>query len=219
MANKKKITKKKSLKKSVKSKATKSKTKKKVATKKKVSKKPATKTVKKPSTKANKVSQAKPSPWLGKKLPEIKNLQVQSAEGTTTTNLQDLTSNGICVLYFYPKDDTPGCTTEACDFSNSIESFKAIGAKVIGVSPDNTHSHAKFIKKYNLPFPLIADTDKILCQKMMVWKEKSFMGKKYMGVERSTFLLKDGFVVQVWQPVKVEGHVADVQQKITSLKG
>ncbi len=114
------------------------------------------------------------------------------------------------VLYFYPKDDTPGCTAEACAFRDSFQRLQGAGIKVYGVSPDDPSSHQKFISKYNLNFDLLSDTDHKLCEAMKVWKEKNFMGRTYMGVERSTFLFSDGTIKQAWQPVKVEGHVDEV---------
>lgn len=121
-----------------------------------------------------------------------------------------LSSSPKAVLYFYPKDDTPGCTTEACNFRDSLNRLQSAGALVVGVSPDSVESHVKFIEKYQINFDLLSDTDHKLCEAMGVWKEKSFMGRNYMGVERSTFLFVEGKVAKVWQPVKVEGHVDEV---------
>jgi len=114
------------------------------------------------------------------------------------------------VLYFYPKDDTPGCTVEACNFRDNMNRLAGLGAKVLGVSPDSVESHQKFIAKHGLNFDLLSDPDHQLASTMKVWKEKSFMGKKYMGIERSTFLFENGQLAMSWQPVKVEGHVDDV---------
>ena len=193
--------------------------------KKKITKRATTKTTAKKS--ATKKKPAKKSvaksgsqhPWTGKKIPAASVHVVQVGKAAQNSDLKDLVSTGITVLYFYPKDDTPGCTTESCEFGDRIDDFKNVGAKVVGVSPDNEASHLKFIEKYNLPFALVSDTEKVLCNKMNVWKEKKFMGKTYMGVERTTFLVKDGFVVHAWQPVNVAGHVAEVHAKITELKG
>ena len=111
------------------------------------------------------------------------------------------------VLYFYPKDDTPGCTKEACAFRDAIADYQAAGAKVLGVSPDAVDSHAQFVKKYELPFPLLADTDHSVCELFGVWKEKSMYGKKYMGVERTTFVIDGkGIVRHIFPKVKVDGH-------------
>jgi len=113
------------------------------------------------------------------------------------------------VIYFYPKDDTPGCTVEACDFRDI--GAELAGAKVIGVSPDSAKSHQKFIGKFGLNFPLLADTDHTFCEAVGVWVEKSMYGKAYMGVERTTFLIdENGTVAKVWRKVKPEGHAKDV---------
>lgn len=115
------------------------------------------------------------------------------------------------VLYFYPKDDTPGCTTEACGFRDSFAAYRKKGAIVLGVSPDDAKSHAKFKQKHELPFPLLVDTDKKICNEYGVWKEKSMYGRKYMGVERSTFVIgPDGRIKAAWRKVSVTGHVDEV---------
>jgi peroxiredoxin Q/BCP len=111
------------------------------------------------------------------------------------------------VLYFYPKDDTSGCTKEACAFRDARLDYEKAGAVVLGVSPDSVKSHKKFVDKYELPFTLLADPETKLCQAYGVWKEKSMYGKKYMGVERTTFVIgPDGKVAKVFPKVKVEGH-------------
>jgi thioredoxin-dependent peroxiredoxin len=123
------------------------------------------------------------------------------------------------VLYFYPKDDTPGCTKEACDFRDSFADYKKAGAVILGVSPDDSDSHAKFTKKFDLPFPLLADDEKKVCEAYGVWKEKSMYGKKYMGVERTTFVIdKTGIVSQIFSKVKVDGHSAAVLDAIKASK-
>jgi len=115
------------------------------------------------------------------------------------------------VLYFYPKDDTSGCTLEAKDFSKLAAEFRKAGIEVIGVSPDSTESHAKFRKKYDLGVRLAADTDKAVANAYGVWVEKSMYGRKYMGVERSTFLIDaKGRIARSWRKVKVPGHAAEV---------
>src|SRR5579863_3086275 len=115
------------------------------------------------------------------------------------------------VLYFYPKDDTPGCTTEACGFRDNFARVKKKGAVILGVSPDDEKSHAKFKQKHDLPFPLVPDTDKSICAAYGVWKEKSMYGRKYMGVERSTFVIDpDGRIKAAWRKVSVTGHVDEV---------
>ena len=115
------------------------------------------------------------------------------------------------VLYFYPKDDTPGCTAEACSFRDSHGVFTKKKVVVLGVSPDNAKSHAKFIEKFGLPFPLLSDPDHTLCEAYGVWVEKSMYGRKYMGVERSTFVIgPDGKLKAIYRKVKPEAHTAEV---------
>ncbi|TPW20109.1 MAG: peroxiredoxin Q/BCP [Elusimicrobia bacterium] len=119
------------------------------------------------------------------------------------------------VLYFYPKDDTPGCTVEACEFRDSVAKFKAKGAVVLGVSPDSPESHKKFIAKFGLTFPLLSDADHAVCEAYGVWKEKKFMGRVYMGVERSTFVIgPDGKLVYVENGVTAKGHAAAMLERI-----
>jgi peroxiredoxin Q/BCP len=115
------------------------------------------------------------------------------------------------ILYFYPKDDTPGCTKEACAFRDHFADFKKKGAVVLGVSPDSVKSHDKFVEKFKLPFTLLADEDKKIVQAYGVWGEKTFMGRKYQGVFRVTFLIgPDGKVKKIWPQVKPEEHAAEV---------
>lgn len=115
------------------------------------------------------------------------------------------------VLYFYPKDDTPGCTTEACNFRDDYHVYAENGVVVLGVSPDTAKSHAKFKEKYHLPFPLLADEDHKVCDLYGVWGEKNFMGKAHMGVLRTTFLIgPDGTILKVFENVKPDGHSAEV---------
>jgi peroxiredoxin Q/BCP len=115
------------------------------------------------------------------------------------------------VVYFYPKDDTSGCTAEAKDFTRLAADFKKAGVEVIGISPDSPESHQKFAKKYDLEVRLAADTDKAVAMAYGVWVEKSMYGRKYMGVERSTFLIdKAGRVARSWRKVKVTGHADEV---------
>jgi peroxiredoxin Q/BCP len=124
------------------------------------------------------------------------------------------------VVYFYPKDDTSGCTREAKDFSCLIDDFKKAGAEVIGISPDPATSKAKFRKKHDLTVTLAADEEKTVATAYGVWVEKSMYGKKYMGVERSTFLVdKAGKVAQAWNKVKVPGHADEVLAAVKALKG
>ncbi|HUZ73614.1 MAG TPA: thioredoxin-dependent thiol peroxidase [Stellaceae bacterium] len=122
------------------------------------------------------------------------------------------------VLYFYPKDDTPGCTTEACGFRDALPDFGKIDATVIGVSRDSVAAHDKFKKKFDLPFALASDADGEVCERYGVWVEKSMYGKKYMGIDRSTFLIDDkGVVRNEWRKVKVTGHVAEVMAALKAL--
>jgi thioredoxin-dependent peroxiredoxin len=119
------------------------------------------------------------------------------------------------VLYFYPKDMTPGCTTEACDFRDQVEKFNELNAVILGVSPDPAARHQKFIEKYGLPFLLLADTDHQAAEAYGVWKLKKNFGKEYMGIERSTFIInKEGHLVKEWRKVKVKGHVEEALQYI-----
>ena len=122
------------------------------------------------------------------------------------------------VLYFYPKDDTPGCTTEAKDFTSQMAAFQKAGATVIGVSPDTVAKHDKFKAKHDLSVTLAADEDKAICEAYGVWVEKNMYGRKYMGVERSTFLIDSkGKVAGIWRKVKVKGHVEAVLEAVQSL--
>lgn len=120
------------------------------------------------------------------------------------------------VLYFYPKDDTSGCTKEACSFRDSIKVFEKNNTVVIGVSKDSVASHQKFKKKYDLPFPLLSDESTEMLSKYGVWKEKSMYGKKYMGIERTTFVIDEsGKIKAIFNKVKVDGHTDEV---LNSLK-
>lgn len=122
------------------------------------------------------------------------------------------------VLYFYPKDDTPGCTKEACAFRDARADYQAAGAHVIGVSPDNSSSHLKFAEKYELPFTLVADVDRQVCEAYGVWQEKNNYGKKSMGVVRSTFVIdRNGIVQKTFPRVKVDGHSDKVLAAIQAL--
>jgi peroxiredoxin Q/BCP len=127
-----------------------------------------------------------------------------------TLKLSKLKGKAV-VLYFYPKDDTSGCTTEAKDFTKLAPDFSKAGVAVIGISPDSVESHRKFRKKHDLAVALAADTDKTVATAYGVWVEKSMYGRKYMGVERSTFLIdKTGRIARSWRKVKVPGHAAEV---------
>lgn len=133
-------------------------------------------------------------------------------------SLKDFKGKQAVVLYFYPRDNTPGCTTEACDFRDRWENLKKQGVAVLGVSTDSVASHEKFAKKFELPFTLLSDEDHAVAEKYGVWVEKSNYGKKYMGLQRATFLIgKDGKIAAVWPKVKVAGHVAQVAEAIAKL--
>lgn len=149
-----------------------------------------------------------------------KQLKVQAGDrapdftATTTTgktiSLADLHGRNV-ILYFYPKDDTPGCTKEACGFRDQWANFERVNAVVLGVSTDSLKSHQKFTEKFNLPFPLLADEDQQIVTAYGVWGKKKFMGREYMGTHRTTFLIgPDGRIKKIWQKVKPEGHVAEV---------
>ena len=132
--------------------------------------------------------------------------------------LRDIKGRWI-VLYFYPKDNTPGCTTEACDFTAALPNFEGLDAIVLGVSPDSPKKHRNFIEKKALKITLLADEDKELCNLMGVWQLKKFMGKEYMGVVRSTFIINpEGKVVALWSKVRVKEHVKEVHETLQSLQ-
>ena len=115
------------------------------------------------------------------------------------------------VLYFYPKDDTPGCTVEACQFRDNMKAIGKLDAVVLGLSPDGAASHDKFIKKFKLPFTLVSDEDKAICKAYGVWVKKSMYGREYMGVARTTFIVgKDGKIEKIYEKVKPEGHAEEV---------
>lgn len=139
-------------------------------------------------------------------------------ENSQIISLTDFRGKWI-ILYFYPKDNTPGCTTQACDFSENIINFEKLDAVVLGVSPDTARKHSNFITKYDLKITLLADINKELCQKFGLWKKKKFMGKEYMGVERTTFLISpDGNLAFKWENVKVKDHIYDIKLKLEELK-
>jgi peroxiredoxin Q/BCP len=146
---------------------------------------------------------------VGQKVPAF---TVTTDEGTRS--LSDFAGKTL-VLYFYPKDDTSGCTTEAKQFRDAIESFRQAGAEIVGVSKDSVASHQKFRAKHDLPFPLVSDQDGQLCELFGVWKQKSMYGRTYMGIERSTFLIaRDGTLAAEWRKVKVTGHADQVLKQI-----
>ena len=142
----------------------------------------------------------------GKPAPDF---ELQS-DGGETVKLSSLRGRPV-VLYFYPKDDTPGCATQACGIRDAYGEFERAGAVVLGVSPDDESSHVRFRKKHDLPFTLLADTDHAVSEQYGVWGEKSFAGRKYMGVKRSTFVIDaDGTVKTVMHDVKPATHADDV---------
>jgi peroxiredoxin Q/BCP len=154
-----------------------------------------------------------PAPQPGDLAPDF---TVLTDTGETLT-LSSLKGHPV-VLYFYPKDDTSGCTTEACEFRDLFPRFDGNKAVILGVSPDPVKSHAKFKAKYELPFTLLADTEKTIAQAYDVWKEKSMYGRKYMGVERTTFVIDaQGRVVRVFEKVKPAGHAAAVMAVLDGL--
>lgn len=147
-----------------------------------------------------------PLPVVGKPAPRL----VLPDQNGNTIDLAALKGRWI-VVYFYPKDATPGCTTEACDFRDSFARLGRKSAVVLGVSKDSAASHAKFRAKQELPFDLLVDADGAACEAWGVWRMKKFMGREGLGIVRSTFLVDpEGKVAKVWSPVKVAGHVQDV---------
>lgn len=143
---------------------------------------------------------------VGKAAPQF---TLQNEKGDNVS-LQDFKGKNV-VLYFYPKDMTPGCTTEACDFAAAYEDFSELDAVILGVSPDSANRHVKFIEKHGLPFSLLVDEDLQASKAYDVWQLKKSFGKEYMGIVRSTFLInKDGIVEEEWRNVKVKDHVATV---------
>lgn len=132
-------------------------------------------------------------------------------------SLKDLKGRPV-VLYFYPKDDTPGCTVEACEFRDAFPRFKGTKAVILGISPDSVKSHQKFKEKFDLPFTLLADEDHAIAEKYGVWQKKSMYGRTYMGIARTTFVIdKDGKVAKVFERVKPKGHAEAVEQAIDEL--
>ncbi len=151
---------------------------------------------------------------VGKPAPDFSLLDQDGKEVT----LSRLKGSPV-VLYFYPKDDTPGCTKEACSFRDAYADYENLGARVLGVSPDAVESHGKFIKKYELPFTLLADTENKVSEAYGVWKEKNMYGRKYMGVERTTLVIDGkGIIRQIFPKVKVDGHSDAVLESVRSCK-
>lgn len=150
---------------------------------------------------------------VGDKVPDLK----LPASGGKEINLKDYKGRNL-VVYFYPKDNTPGCTQEGQDFRDLFKDFQKAGADIVGVSKDSLRSHENFISKFKFPFPLIADTEQELCDAFGVIVEKSMYGKKYIGIDRSTWVFdKKGVLKKVWRGVKVKGHAAEVLEAVQAL--
>ncbi len=150
----------------------------------------------------------------GKNAPDFKLL----ANNRQSFTLKKFKGKNI-VLFFYPKDNTPGCTVEACGFRDSFKEIEKSGAVILGISPDSVKSHENFINKFKLPFPLLADDEKQTCKDYGVWVEKSMYGKKYMGVARTTFIIdKKGKITKIFEKVKPQGHNAEVVEVLKELQ-
>jgi peroxiredoxin Q/BCP len=138
--------------------------------------------------------------------------------GETQISLSDYLGKSSVVLYFYPKDDTPGCTTEACSFRDLLPQFETAGSVILGISPDDQASHVKFAANHALPFPLLADSSHAVADAYGVWKEKTNYGKTYWGIERTTFVIdKTGKIAKIYPRVKVEEHVRKVLEFVQTL--
>lgn len=143
-------------------------------------------------------------------------LKTDTGESLT---LSDLRGKPV-VLYFYPKDDTPGCTTQACEFRDAFPRFDSQGAVILGVSPDDVESHREFKEKFSLPFTLLADVDHEVAEAYGVWKEKNMFGNRYWGVDRTTFVIApDGTIAEEFRRVKPEGHAEEVRAAVEGLSG
>lgn len=154
--------------------------------------------------------------WIepGKKAPAF----TMTSDSGEKVRLADFAGSPV-VLYFYPADDTPGCTREACAFRDRKKEIEKLGAVILGVSPNTEESHAKFRDKYELNFPLLVDADHKVAEKYGAWREKNMYGKKSMGVQRSTYLIgPDGKVAKVWKRVQVDGHDQQVIDALTELE-
>lgn len=140
------------------------------------------------------------------------------ADHGDTVSLKEFKGQKL-VLYFYPKDDTSGCTKESCEFNENIKAFERIGSAIVGISKDSVKRHDKFKEKYGFKFKLGSDEQSDTCERYGVWVEKSMYGRKYMGIERTTFLIDEaGKIAHVWPKVKIDGHVDDVMNTIKSMK-
>jgi peroxiredoxin Q/BCP len=178
---------------------------KKKAAKRRVAKKNAARKTAKTAPRAKQAPSTGPDPMVGRTAPDFVLPTAESA-----VQLSSLRGKAV-VVYFYPRDDTPGCTKEACGFNDNLPDFSKASAEIIGISKDNPKSHARFRDKYGLRFRLASDVDGKVLSAYGAWVEKSMYGRKYMGIERSTFLIdKAGIVRRVWRAVSVPGHVEDV---------
>ena len=154
------------------------------------------------------------APKIGEPAPDI----TLEATGGKTLSLSDFKGRKNVVLYFYPKDNTPGCTTEGQNFRDAYELFQQCDTEILGVSRDSVRTHENFMKKHQFPFDLLSDPDEVACRAFDVIKEKKLYGKTYMGIERSTFLIdKNGILVREWRKVKVKGHVDEVLEAVQAL--
>lgn len=147
---------------------------------------------------------------------KAKNFSLPASNGNVVS-LEDFKGKNV-IVYFYPKDNTPGCTTEACSFRDSFEEFQSSETIILGISKDSIKKHNGFIEKHNLPFLLLSDEDGKVCEDYGVWQLKKMMGKEYMGIVRSTFLIdKEGNLVKEWRAVKVNGHIEEVLELVKEM--
>lgn len=154
------------------------------------------------------------TPKEGSKAPEID----LPTDNGGNFRLSDMKGETVLV-YFYPKDDTPGCTAQACSFNDNLKSLERLGVAVVGISKDSVKKHDKFKAKYDLQFPLASDEEGDVCERYGVWVEKSMYGRNYMGIERTSFLIDaDGKIAKIWPKVKVDGHTEEVLAAIKELK-
>jgi peroxiredoxin Q/BCP len=150
---------------------------------------------------------------IGDRAPEFK----MPTDDNSSVSLADYHGQSL-IIYFYPKDDTPGCTKQACSFTESLSQFNNLNCAILGVSKDSVAKHQKFKTKHNLTFLLASDENTDVCERYGVWTEKSMYGKKYMGIERTTFLIDgDGVIQQIWNKVKVPGHIEEVLREVDNL--
>ena len=146
---------------------------------------------------------------------KLPTFSLPASDGKTYT--QDDFQQGVFVVYLYPKDNTPGCTQESNEFQENIKAFQKAGAQIFGLSKDSLKSHDKFIKKFGFEFPLLSDESTEFIDALGSWIEKSMYGRKYMGIDRSTFIIKDGEIVKEWRKVKVKGHVDEVLELVQNI--